>query len=72
MARSKFLWVVLLGLYRASRPLRKGVSSVLPSTDFETIASHDAEVIHFTEYLSVLFQLTYLDELNVTELLTHV
>ena len=34
-----------------------------PSTDFETMASHDAGVVYFTEYLSVLFQLTYLDEL---------
>ena len=30
-------------LYRASRPLRKGVS---PSTDFETMASHDAGVVY--------------------------
>ena len=50
-------------LYRASRPLRKGRSSVSPSTDFETMASHHAGVVYFTEYLSVLFQLTYLDEL---------
>ena len=27
------------------------------------MASHDAGVVYFTEYLSVLFQLTYLDEL---------
>ena len=33
------------------------------STDFKTIASHEAGVVYFTEYLSVLFQLTYLDEL---------
>ena len=53
-------------LYRASRPLRKGRSGISPSTDFETMASHDthdAGVVYFTEYLSVLFQLTYIDEL---------
>ena len=50
-------------LYRASCPLWKGISGVSPSTDFETMASHDAGVVYFTEYLSVLFQLTYLDEL---------
>ena len=27
------------------------------------MASHHAGVVYFTEYLSVLFQLTYLDEL---------
>ena len=41
----------------------KGRSGVSPSTDFETMASHDAGVVYFTEYLSMLFQLTYLDEL---------
>ena len=51
------------GLYRASRPLWKGKSDESPSTDFKTMASHDAGVVYFTEYLSVLFQLTYLDEL---------
>ena len=50
-------------LYRASRPLRKGRSGVLTSTDFETMASHDVGAVYFTEYLSVLFQLTYLDKL---------
>ena len=50
-------------LYRASRSLRKGRSGVLTSTDFETMASHDVGAIYFTEYLSVLFQLTYLDKL---------
>ena len=50
-------------LYRASCPLRKGRSGVLPSTNFETMASHDAGVVYFTEYMSVLFQLAYLDEL---------
>ena len=49
--------------YRASRPLRKGRSGVLPSTEFETMASPDTGVVYFTEYLSVLFQLTYLNEL---------
>ena len=47
-------------LYRASRPLQKGGSSTSPST---TMASRDAGAVYFTEYLSVLFQLTYLDEL---------
>ena len=47
-------------LYRDSRPLRKDRSSVSTSTD---LASHDAGAVYFTEYLSVLFQLTYLDEL---------
>ena len=47
-------------LYRASRPLRSGVST---STDFETMASNDVGAVYFTEYLSVLFQLTYLNEL---------
>ena len=63
--RSNF-YRVLPGLYRASRSLRKGRSNVPPSTDFETMTSlplHDAGVVYFTEYLSVLFQLTYLDEL---------
>ena len=50
-------------LYRASCPLRKGRSGVLTSTDFETLASHDVGAVYFTEYLSVLFQLTYLDKL---------
>ena len=50
-------------LYRASRPLRKGRSGVLTSTDFETMASQDVGAVYFTEYLSVLFQLTYLDKL---------
>ena len=50
-------------LYRASRPLRKGRSSVSPSTESETVASHDAAVIYFTKYLSMLFQLAYLNEL---------
>ena len=50
-------------LYRASRPLRKGRSGILTSTDFETMASHDVGAVYFTEYLSVLFQLTYLDKL---------
>ena len=59
----RIFYGVLLGLYHASRPLRKGRSSVLSSKDFETIASHGAEVVYFTEYLSVLFQLMYLDEL---------
>ena len=54
---------VLLGLYRASRQLPKSRSDVSPSTDFETMASHDSGVVYFTEYLSVLFQLKYLDEL---------
>ena len=40
-------------LYHALRPLLKGRSGVSPSTDFETMASHDAGV----KYLSVLFQL---------------
>ena len=40
---------------------RGGVSL---STDFKTMASHDAGVEYiFAEYLSVLFQLTYLKEL---------
>ena len=38
-------------------------AGVSPSPDFETMASHDAGVVYFTKYLSVLFQLTYLDEL---------
>ena len=44
---------------------RKDRSGVSLSTDFEieTMASPDAGVVYFTEYLSVLFQLTYLDEL---------
>ena len=50
-------------LYRALRPLRKGRSGVLTSTDFKTMASHDAGAVYFIEYLSVLFQLTYLDKL---------
>ena len=50
-------------LYRALHPLWKGRSGVSTSTDFETMASHDAGAAYFTEYLSVLFQLTYLDEL---------
>ena len=65
-ARSKFLWGLNLpGLYRASRPFRKGRSGISPSTstDFKTMSSHDAGVVNFTEYLSVLFQLTYVDEL---------
>ena len=47
------------------RILRKGRSGVLTSTDFETMASHDVGAVYFTvtEYLSVLFQLTYLDKL---------
>ena len=70
-----YIWLsqilyVLSRLYHASRPLQKGGSSVPPSTDFETMASHDAGVVYFTEYLSVLFQLTYLNE-NVTKLLSH-
>ena len=56
-----------MGSYRVSivplRPLRKGRSGLLPSTDFETTSSHDAGVVYYTEYLSMLFQLTYLDEL---------
>ena len=40
-----------------------GRSGLPPSTDFETMALSDAGVVYFTEYLSVLFQLTYLDEL---------
>ena len=52
-------------LYRASRPLRKGRSAYRRpmSTDFETMALHEPGVVYFTEYLSVSFQLTYLDEL---------
>ena len=50
-------------LYHALRPLRKGRSGVSTSTDLETMASHDAGDVYFTEYLSVLFKLTYLDEL---------
>ena len=61
-ARSNF-YEVIPGLYCVSRSLRKGRSGVSPSTDFETTSSHDAGVVYFTEYLSVLFQLTYLDEL---------
>ena len=48
-------------LYRASRLLRKGRSGALTSTDFETMGSHDVGAVYFTEYLSVLFQLAYLD-----------
>ena len=71
----RFVWLATYGqveftrlamsycLYRASRPLRKGRSGVLTSTDFETMASHDVGAIYFAEYLSVLFQLTYLDKL---------
>ena len=59
----RIFYGVLPGLYRASRQLPKSRSSVTPSTDFETMASHDAGVVYFTEYLSVLFQLTSLDEL---------
>lgn len=51
----RIFYVVVLGLYRALRPLRKGRSNVSPSTDFETMALHDAGVVYFTEYLSVLF-----------------
>ena len=49
--------------YRASRPLQKGRSGVSPSREFETMASPDAGVEYLTEYSSVLFQLTYLNEL---------
>ena len=52
----RIFYGVVPGLYRASRPGRSGVS---PSTDFETMASHDAGVVYFTEYLSVLNQLAY-------------
>ena len=53
-------------LYRVSRPLQKGI---LPS---ETMASHDAGVVYFTEYFSALFQLTnYMYTANVSELLAH-
>ena len=59
-----------MGSYRVSIVLRVHFgkveacrSGVSPSTDFETMASNDAGVVYFTEYLSVLFQLTYLDEL---------
>ena len=38
-------------------------SGISPPIDWETTAPHDAAVVYFTEYLSVLFQLTYLDEL---------
>ena len=50
-------------LYHASCLLQKGRSGVSTSTDFETMASHDAGAVYFTKYLSVLVQLTYLDEL---------
>ena len=43
--------------------LRKGRSGVTLSTNLETMVLHDAGVVYFTEYLSVLFQLTYLNEL---------
>ena len=59
----EFIYGVLLGLYRASRPLQKGRSGVSPSRDFEIMASRDSGVVYFTEYLSELFQLTYLNEL---------
>jgi len=51
----QIFYVVVLGLYRALCPLWKGRSSVSPSTDFETMALHNAGVVYFTEYLSVLF-----------------
>ena len=61
-ARSNFLWGLTV-LYRALRPFRNGRSGVSSSKDLVTMALHDAGVVYFTEYLSVLFQLTYLDEL---------
>ena len=50
----RIFYGVLPGLYRASRQLPKSRSGVSPSADFETMASHDAGVVYFTEYLSVL------------------
>ena len=54
-----------MGSYQVCIVLRVhlGRSGLPPSTDFETMALYDAGVVYFTEYLSVLFQLTYLDEL---------
>ena len=58
-----YLWGLTYTVCIVLRILRKGRSGVLTSTDFETMASHDVGAVYFTEYLSVLFQLTYLDKL---------